>query len=52
VSFRLAACAERVHLDLPIDERIRRIAAAGFEVEIWDWTTKDLGALTGTACTV
>ena len=46
--FRLAVCAEMVFLDLPIIERVRRIADLGFEVEIWDWTTKDIAALAET----
>ena len=46
--FRLAVSAEMVFLDLPITERVRRIADLGFEVEIWDWTTKDIDALTRT----
>jgi hydroxypyruvate isomerase len=47
--FRLAVSAEMVFLDLPFTERVRRIAELGFEVEVWDWTTKDLLALTRTA---
>jgi hydroxypyruvate isomerase len=43
--FRLAASAEMVFLDLPFEDRVRRIADLGFEVEIWDWTTKDVDAL-------
>jgi hydroxypyruvate isomerase len=35
-------------LDLPVEERVRRLAALGFEVEIWDWTAKDVGALART----
>lgn len=46
--FRLAVSAEMVFLDLPFDERVRRIADLGFEVEIWDWTTKDIDALAKT----
>jgi hydroxypyruvate isomerase len=46
--FRLAVSAEMVLLELPFTERVRRIAELGFEVEIWDWTTKDLDALAGT----
>jgi len=38
-------------LDLPVAERVRRIADLGFEVEIWDWTRKDLDALAGTEAT-
>jgi hydroxypyruvate isomerase len=46
--FRLAVSAEMVFLDLPFLERVRRIAELGFEVELWDWTTKDLEALART----
>jgi hydroxypyruvate isomerase len=49
--FRLAACAEMVFLDLPFEERVRRIADLGFEVEIWDWTAKDTAALAKTGAT-
>jgi acyl-CoA synthetase (NDP forming) len=35
--FTLAVSSEMVFLDLPVVERIRRISALGFEVEIWDW---------------
>ena len=49
--FRLAVCAEMVFLDLPFVERVRRIADLGFEVEIWDWTHKDIAALAGTGAT-
>ncbi|MFI6493093.1 TIM barrel protein [Streptomyces sp. NPDC050564] len=41
----LAVCAEMVHLDLPVQERARRIHDAGFQVEIWDWSRHDLSAL-------
>lgn len=44
---RLAACAEMLHLDLPFGERVRRIAARGLLVEIWDWSTKDIDDLAG-----
>jgi hydroxypyruvate isomerase len=47
-SVTLAVCAEMVFLELPIIERVRRIAELGFQVEIWDWTAKDLDALAGT----
>ncbi|MGY1728602.1 TIM barrel protein [Geodermatophilus sp. SYSU D01062] len=49
--YRLAASAEMLFLDLPFAERVRRIAAAGLEVEIWDWTAKDLDALAATGAT-
>lgn len=50
-AFRLAVSAEMVFLDLPFEERVRRIADLGFEVEIWDWTTKDIDALAATGAT-
>ena len=45
---RLAASAEMLFLDLPFQQRVERIAELGFEVEIWDWTTKDVDALART----
>lgn len=48
MAYRLAASAEMLYLDLPFVERVRRIDALGFEVEIWDWSTKDLDALAAT----
>jgi hydroxypyruvate isomerase len=50
-SYRLAVCAEMVFLDLPFEDRVRRIGDLGFEVEIWDWTRKDVAALTKTGAT-
>jgi hydroxypyruvate isomerase len=47
-SVELAVCAEMVFLELPVAERVGRIAELGFQVEIWDWTGKDLDALVGT----
>ena len=46
--FNLAVCAEMVFLDLPFEERVRRIAEGGFQVEIWNWTRHDIDALVGT----
>jgi hydroxypyruvate isomerase len=43
--FTLAVSSEMVFLDLPVAERVRRISALGFEVEIWDWTRHDVDAL-------
>jgi hydroxypyruvate isomerase len=48
---RLAVCAEMIFLELPVTERIRRIADAGFDVEIWDWSRHDIGALAATGAT-
>lgn len=42
---RLAVCAEMVFTELPFLERVERIHAAGFDVEIWNWTTKDIAGL-------
>ena len=51
MSFTLAVCAEMVYLDLPIRERVVRLHERGFAVEIWDWTTKNIDALTKTGAT-
>ncbi len=44
----LAVSAEMTFTDLPFVERVRRIDALDFQVEIWDWSTKDIDALVGT----
>jgi hydroxypyruvate isomerase len=49
--FTLAVCAEMVFTELPFEERVRRIDALGFQVEIWDWTVKDVDALVATGAT-
>lgn len=49
--FTLAVCAEMVFTDLPMNERVRRIDALGFQVEIWDWTVKDIQSLVATGAT-
>jgi hydroxypyruvate isomerase len=41
-----------VFLDLPFEERVRRISDLGFEVEMWDWTAKDIDRLAGTGATI
>ena len=48
MSFRLAVCAEMVFTDLPLIDRIRRIDAAGFAVEIWGWPGHDAAQLRST----
>jgi len=50
-SYRLAVSAEMVFLDLPFEDRVRRISDLGFEVEIWDWTRKDIDTLAKTGAT-
>ncbi|MDT0330598.1 TIM barrel protein [Nocardiopsis lambiniae] len=46
--YTLAACAEMLFLDQPVQDRAQRIHDLGFEVEIWDWTRHDLDALART----
>jgi hydroxypyruvate isomerase len=41
----LSVCAEMVFVELPVQERIRRIMQLGCEVDIWEWTRHDLDAL-------
>ncbi|MDR3496865.1 MAG: TIM barrel protein [Ancalomicrobiaceae bacterium] len=48
VPFTLAVSSEMVFRSLLIVERVKRIAALGFEVEIWDWTRHDIAALKAT----
>ena len=48
MSLTLTVCAEMVFTELPLLERVRRIDALGFGVEIWDWTVKDVDALVAT----
>lgn len=50
-AFDLAVCSEMVFLDLPFAERVRRIHELGFQVEIWDWTQKDINSLVNTGAT-
>ncbi|WP_345376672.1 TIM barrel protein [Frondihabitans cladoniiphilus] len=38
-------------LELPFVERVERLDQLGFQVEIWDWTTRDLDALARTGAT-
>lgn len=45
MTYSLAASAEMLYLDLPFIERVARIHDRGLQVEIWDWSTKDIDAL-------
>jgi hydroxypyruvate isomerase len=49
--FTLAVSSEMVFCSLPPAERVRRIHALGFQVEIWDWTKHDIAALRRTGAT-
>ena len=51
MTFQLAASAEMLFLDLPFVQRVERIRDLGFQVEIWNWTTKDMQALASTGAT-
>jgi hydroxypyruvate isomerase len=46
--YQLSVSAEMVFLDLPFVERVARIDALGFGVEIWNWANKDIDALVAT----
>ncbi len=43
--FRLAVCAETFFCDLPFVERARKISEAGFLVDFWRWTDRNVDAL-------
>ncbi len=40
-----------LYLELPFEQRVRRLHECGFEVEIWDWSRRDLSALAATGAT-
>jgi len=46
--FQLAASAEMLFTDKPFTWRVSEIHRLGFQVEIWDWTTKNLEELAST----
>jgi hydroxypyruvate isomerase len=43
--YQLSVCADTVFLELPFEERVKRIADAGFLVEFWGWKGRDLAQL-------
>ena len=43
--FSLAACAEMLWLDKPIEWRVSRLTELGFGVGLWNWPAHDLDAL-------
>lgn len=49
--FPLAVTSEMLFLDLPYLERVRTIKDLGFQVEMWDWTLKDLEAVAAIGAT-
>lgn len=51
MTFQLAASAEMLFTNLPFNHRVKQIHDLGFQVEIWNWTTKDLAQLAATGAT-
>jgi hydroxypyruvate isomerase len=49
--FILAACAEMLWQDKPIDWRCARLAEMGFQVGLWHWQPHDLAKLEATGAT-
>jgi hydroxypyruvate isomerase len=49
--FPLAVTTEMFWKDVPYLERVRRISDLGFQVEMWDWTVKDLDAIAALGAT-
>lgn len=43
--FSLSVCADTVLLGLPFLERVKRISRAGFLVEFWGWSGRDVDAI-------
>jgi len=52
MTYRLAASAEMLFLDLPFEERVSTIHQLGYEVEIWNWANKNLESLAATGATI
>lgn len=51
MTFPLAACAEMLWRDKPIDWRATRLKEMGFGVGLWNWPAHDLAALERTGAT-
>jgi hydroxypyruvate isomerase len=51
MTFQLAACAEMLWRDRPIDWRASRLREMGFGVGLWNWPAHDLAALERTGAT-
>ncbi len=49
--FQLAACAEMIWRDRPIEWRASRLKEMGFGVGLWNWSEHDLGKLEATGAT-
>ncbi len=51
MTFQLAACAEMLWLDKPIEWRATRLKELGFGVGLWNWPAHDLAKLEKTGAT-
>jgi hydroxypyruvate isomerase len=51
MTFQLAACAEMLWRDKPIDWRASRLKEMGFGVGLWNWPAHDIAALVKTGAT-
>lgn len=51
MSFQLAACAEMLWRDRPIEWRARRLTELGFGVGLWNWPEHDLAKLEASGAT-
>ncbi len=51
MTFQLAACAEMLWRDRPIEWRCARLAEMGFQVGLWNWTAHDLAKLAASGAT-
>ena len=40
--YRLSVCADTCFRQLPFKQRVERIVSAGFLVEFWGWTIRDI----------
>ena len=49
--FPLAVTTEMLFRDLPYLDRVQKIHELGFQVEMWDWTVKDLDAVAAIGAT-
>ena len=51
MAFTLAACAEMLWQDKPIEWRCARLDEMGFQVGLWNWPDHDLEKLEGSGAT-
>lgn len=50
LALNLSVCIEMIFRDLPMDDRLRKVAECGYEaIEFWGWRNKDLAAIANLA---